>query len=212
MIILGAVLIVLAYSGVTFGLGPADKATVVTAVLTFDALVFGAVATLVALSAYRESVGHPELDIEMWFNFCEVNKPHFKVGDPPEGSYIPIEQFKQNQAKVTLRNTSEFEARNASVLIKLVGISVMEEVPKWDAPFTHMTGYIDFLWESADRLVHRKSERRLPDFVLGNASILPDTEPKIEISVYADRMPPVHLTLPVTTYRTGTPGRPETQS
>jgi hypothetical protein len=72
--------------------------------------------------------------------------------------------------------------------------------------FISTVGGIEFQWDAAPgQLVHGRSERVLPAFVLEDATIRPDSSPSLEITLFADGAEPKAITLPVETRREPAP-------
>ena len=180
----GVVLLVFAYAGFKFGLGSgADKASVVTTVLTFDAALLAVVAAVVALEAFMQASGQPDLSVTMTFQNCNPNEPVFRFR--ADGCDIGEE----NVARVVLRNDSPYSAKNPGVLITLGGFLAVTPVPGWDAiEIGGMSGVRQFQWDGV--IVHGGQSRVLPEFILGGAMDPDQTEHLIVVEVVADGVKP----------------------
>jgi hypothetical protein len=64
-----------------FGLHTEDRVAIVNTVIAAASWLLVAVAGIVALLAYRDASGRPDLQIEITFNFSYPNEPAFLAGD-----------------------------------------------------------------------------------------------------------------------------------
>lgn len=198
-IIIGVVLLVLAYVGVTFGLGR-DKATVVTAVLTFDALLFGAVAAVVALAAYWEASGKPSLSADFLMKYCDDNKPVLAVKPRGDLAWDYIDDRPQFYAELVVHNTTEYAARNPSVRVRLRGISLLATASGWEvAKRANAGGMTELVWDGgADHMIHGLGIRKLPGLTFNGALILPGAPAaEIEVTLLADGIKPTSVLIPL---------------
>ena len=191
VIVVGVVLLVLAYCGITFGLGT-DKTTVVTTVLTFDALLFGGVAAVVALAAYWEASGRPELSAELLVRFSEKNEPTLLINPPTEQGSVYVSKAPHLAAELVIRNASTYAARNPSVAVKLRGMALRTTSPNWEAvTFASTVGVTELLWDGgADRMIHGLGLRKLPGFTLSEALIIVGVPRDVEVTLFADGTEP----------------------
>lgn len=161
-------------------------------------------AALLALAAYLAATGKPDLSVDVGFPFSEPNAPVFVVDDRPGGTgQLIIRPFKQTVGRVVLRNTSRYAARSAGVRVRFHGLAMTSTPNGWVGNmFISTVGGIEFQWDAAPgQLVHGRSERVLPAFVLEDATIRPDSSPSLEITLFADSAEPKVITLPVGTRR-----------
>jgi hypothetical protein len=229
VLVIGAGLIIAAYTGWDVGTGDHDKCVTVTLAVTIAAAVLGAVAAVLALVAFLAASGTPELRIKIRFTFCEPNEAVFKVGPPRRQSgWIPIiEPMKQGLAQVELYNESAYSAHNPGVRIQLMGISVADRyrppvkgtlekavrnvdpnrkadhvISGWAAlKSVNMIGPTVYQWDGgADQIIHGNWSRSLPPFDLCGAHIIAGASAvMLRVSVVADGVSPIHQEIKIKT-------------
>lgn len=211
VLVIGAAIVIAAYAGWDLGLSTHDKSATVTVALTFDALLFGAVAAVLAQLAYWSASGLPLLSIEISFGFCEINRPRFWVKPARESDgWLEVRSSKQCEASVLIVNRSKYAAHNAGVRIRVIDIMTTGSPTGWpETVMGDMTGLMEYQWDApAGQLIHGSSARHLPDFALRGAFIQPQSEPRFEVTLFADGMTSKPITLPIR-YEVGTGLQPD---
>jgi len=182
--VLGGCLVRLAYEGNTFWLGPRDKATVVVAVLTFDALVLTLVAVGLALMAYWVASGAPNLKLDA--TFPALTRPKTKLpAFTRSGSAIT-----DGAVQIEIENLSAYMARNPSVEVAVTGAVFNESASDWQFIDRSELGVSKVWWDGgSDRSIHGRSKRPLPVLLLKERD--PDSPLNlISITVWADGIRP----------------------
>lgn len=199
-IVIGAALIILAYCGMTFGMGTDDKAVVLANVLAFDVVMITIVAAIVALAAYWEASGKPDLSVDLLMKFCEDNQPVLCVKPRRDLNWDYIDDRPGFEAELVVRNVSRYAARNPSVEVMLRGVSLLNDIPGWDVVGrANAGGATQLLWDGgADRLVHGRGLRKLPRLVFNGGLLLPGApNTEIEVTLFADGAEPVRVMIPL---------------
>jgi hypothetical protein len=198
-LIVGVVLLVLTYCGVTFGMGTDDKSTVLANVLAFDVVMFGGVAAVVALAAYLDASGKPDLSADLWMRFSEKNDPMLKVDPPGELGTVYVSQAPSVYGELVIHNASTYAARNPSVVVKLHGLGLHVDNGGWDIVSRgNGVGATELQWDGgADRMIHGLGPRKLPPLYFNRAFVIPGGSPGIEVTMYADGTEPTSVTFSV---------------
>src|SRR6266851_4210262 len=95
----------------------ADRLAEAGDVLAGGTLLLAAIAALVALHAYANVTGLPDLKFKMQFPFSECNQPTFETSAGEYG--WRAEPFEQPHMTVSLHNASGYSARNPAVIVRL---------------------------------------------------------------------------------------------
>jgi len=157
-----------------------DKLAEVADVIAGGTAVLAVIAGLVAIQAYAAATGLPKLEIQVWFETSEKNRPIFRIRDIGNGLFETI-PLSQTRALISLRNRSHYGARNVVVTIKLESIAADANdilsatgtaADEWktfsfpDAAFGERELVVQ--WQSSpDVIFHGGAYRRLPDLDLG---------------------------------------------
>jgi hypothetical protein len=197
--VLGVTLLVLAYLGCTFGLGTHDKSTLVTVALTADALFFGFVAAVLALAAYWAASGQPRLHVDLQMKYSEDNQPVLLLDESKDYAWTYIDAEPEFRARLVVRNTSDYAARNPTVVVKLRGVALLVNAPGWEiVRRANAGGVAELLWDGgADRMIHGRGVRTLPSLTFNGALILPEARRvELEATLFADGIKPTSVTIP----------------
>lgn len=184
----------------TLGLGTNDRAVIVNTALVIYTCLLTAVAAVVALLAYRAATGRPDLDVEITFNFSFPNAPVF-AAMPNEDDAMGrrLEGFKQTAATVTLRNASEYAAKNPGVRIELEGLGGLGDQDGWEiVAFVTSVGITAIQWDGGtDSIVHGRWSRALPALDFNDVQELVSGGTALVVTIVADGVAPVSRRLPV---------------
>lgn len=180
-----------------------SKMAVFNTVVSVASLVVVSLAGIVAILAYQIASGTPKLTFELQFPFSRMNAPSFRLDavlDVPHTSpWRRIAEFKQTDGILVLKNESRYTARNPGVRIKFQGFVGIPGQNYWQTT-THVTsvGVTEIQWDGGtDHMIHGEWSRTLPTFSLLGASLLPDEQPKLIVTVVADGVSPASVELPV---------------
>ncbi|MFJ5035446.1 hypothetical protein ACIQB5_47260 [Streptomyces sp. NPDC088560] len=182
-----------------FGLPTDDRVAIVNTVIAAASWLLVAVAGVVALLAYLDASGRPDLHIEITFNFSFPNEPVFLAADAetPE-QRRQVVPFKQVRATVTINNASLYAAKNPGVRIELEGLRGIDNQSGWHAEWAHMLGIHSIQWEgSTDSIVHGKWSRTLPGLDFTGLTELAPGNTALVVTLVADGVAPVRTRTPV---------------
>lgn len=202
-LLLPAVLVVMVLTSVQFldSTGAlSDKLAEVADVIAGGTAVLAVIAGLVAIQAYASATGLPKLEIQVWFEASEQNKPIFRVrnigNNLRETTPVP-----QTRAMISLRNKSHYSARNVVVIIKVKSIvsGATDMLPtantianEWsifnfpDAVFGERELVVQW-GADPDVIFHGGAYRRLPDLNLGRMRYNSSwPSPEIVAELFAD--------------------------
>ncbi|MEU8936337.1 hypothetical protein AB0D30_41455 [Streptomyces sp. NPDC048409] len=185
--------------GWQFGLHTDDRVGVATTVLTGASWLLVAVAGIVALLAYRDASGRPDLGIEITFNFSFPNEPVFSAIESEEADQRrQVLPFKQVTATVTLTNASLYAAKNPGVRIELEGLHGIDEQTGWHSEWIHMIGIRSIQWEGGtESIVHGKWSRRLPGLDFSGLTEMAVGDAALVVTLVADGIAPIRTRMPV---------------
>jgi hypothetical protein len=142
-------------------------------VLTAGTLLLAMVAGFVALQAFAVTTGLPKLQIQVWFDSSDKNRPIFQASKLSNGWLQTIAPTSQTQARIRIRNHSNYPARDLAITIQLNGMALKSESFRdtdawWSVDSTDNKGIREVQWDGrSDYLVHGNSVRRIPDLDLG---------------------------------------------
>lgn len=132
-------------------------------VLSGMTLALTCIAALVALRAYAQSTGLPALKLQVWFEFSQPNKPVFRA-TRDENGWLKAVRFKQTNGTISIRNDSNYSAKNPAVVVRLRGMSFIGSLPEWtELIFITTVGITAVQWDGgANYSIHGRSTRKLP--------------------------------------------------
>ncbi|MFE9601989.1 hypothetical protein [Streptomyces hokutonensis] len=202
IIVLGAGPVFLIGMGIwdwKLGLHTEDRVAVVNTVIAAASWLLVAVAGVVALLAYRDASGRPDLHIEITFNFSFPNEPVFLAGDAvTPDQHRQIEAFKQVSATVTLSNASLYAAKNPGVRIELEGLNDIGQQSGWQDEWVHMLGIHSLQWEGGtESIVHGEWSRTLPALDFTGLTELDPGNAALVVTLVADGVAPARTRMPV---------------
>lgn len=198
-LVLGLAAVALAaFANWKFGLPTGDKTVVINTVVATVSCLLVAVAGVVALIAYLAASGRPDLDIDITFPFSFPNKPVFVADDSQDhpAGWRTITPFKQVQAKVRLKNASDYAGRNPGVRIELEGLGGLNPQPGWESlEFANTVGLTTIQWDGD--IVHGCWSRTLPDLNFEGVQELVPGAAALVVTIAADGIRPVERRMPV---------------
>jgi hypothetical protein len=202
IIVLGAGPVCLIGTGIwgwKLGLHTEDRVAIVNTVIAAASWLLVAVAGIVALLAYRDASGRPDLQIEITFNFSFPNEPVFLAADAvTPDQHRQVESYKQVWATVTLNNTSLYAAKNPGVRVELEGLNGIGPQSGWDAELVHMLGIRSIQWEGGtESIVHGEWSRTLPALDFTGLTELDAGNAALVVTLVADGSAPVRTRMPV---------------
>jgi hypothetical protein len=142
-------------------------------VLTAGTLLLAVVAGFVALQAFAVTTGLPKLQIQVLFASSDKNRPIFQASKLSNGWLQTTPPADQTQARIRIRNRSNYPARDLAITIQLNGMALKSESFRdtdawWSVDGTDDKGIREVQWDGgSDYVVHGNSVRRMPDLNLG---------------------------------------------
>lgn len=144
------VLLGLAYSGVTLGLGTHDESLLVTAAAALGALLFAIVAAALAMAAFWAASERPDLELQAFVNDSEPNPSEIvlvlgNLYPGKEARWVPADLG----INLELKNQGRYSARNPAVRVLLYGFASADLMPtsRWVQAATPRGGASrEFLW------------------------------------------------------------------
>lgn len=168
-----ATLVLIAYCGITLGLGTHDKSALVTAAVAMGAFLFAAVAAALAMAAFWAASGTPDL-LEMTLVNGEPAQEEVTLVNP-SALVIGIE----------LVNRSKYSARNPGVRVSIFGFSSLQLTDlSWRRINPSTDGSLhQFQWDGGTENVHGGWSRRLPDLQLAGSQTIDRAAEKHELKI-----------------------------
>jgi hypothetical protein len=146
-----------------YGLPTHNKTDVLNTVIATGAFILVGWGVIVALAAYVNSTGSPDLSTTVNFLLSPPNEPTFLVakGNQP---IVTNSTVRQTIGTVIITNTSKYSARNPGLRIRLVNLSELQEQPGWTIIDRDLAGKIRAIqWDGgADYIIHGRWSRTLP--------------------------------------------------
>lgn len=190
-----------------------DRLAVITNWLAGGTLALAFVAGLVALQAYANASGLPDLMVRFKMPSAHPNEPRVVVGKGL--AYSHSVSFEQAQAAISVRNFSLYAAKSPAMLIELENLEIVPGVytqgSDWTVVELGSANNITAMQWDGPAPIHGKSERRigfsLPQLRRTSATM----SPAIQITLMADGYEPRKVRLEVEFTEEGTPGKPPSE-
>ena len=158
-----------------------DRLAAVNAVFAGAAVVLALVGGGIALQSFKSSTGSPEIQVQVWFAGDSANALSVVAESDGDGRLRSINVGGHARLRVRLKNTSQFDASNLLVNVRLEGLFFDQEVGasagEWrivDA--VEGKGAMGAEW-SGNSLLHAESTRRLPDLDMRRILAVPELGP-----------------------------------
>lgn len=169
-----------------------DRISATSDVLTAGTLLLAVVAGFIALQAFGVSTGLPKLQIQVWFDSSDKNRPMF-MADPAANGWLRTNgPTGQTIARLRIRNQSIYPARDVAMVIELNGMTLVKEAFResigwWSADALDDTGIRAVQWDGgSDFVIHGHSIRRVPDLDCGTILFIMDRiTPYLEVHLIA---------------------------
>jgi hypothetical protein len=173
------------------GLKLADRAAVLADVIACSTLMLALIAALIALQAYATATGLPDLRIQVWFSYSLKNRPGFRATLADDGSFMTQAPPEQTVATISVRNISDYSAKNPAVIIRLLAMSccAVDQSDGWVVIDRAADGGATVLqWDGGPMFcVHGGSVRRLPALNLIHVRHVREWgEPLLKVELLAD--------------------------
>lgn len=183
--------------------GFSDRLAEATVIIAGATLLLAFIAALLALLAYAVATGLPNLELQVRFEFSELNKPVFRA-HVAENSWLEAERFKQTMGTISLRNINGYSARNPAVVVRLIGMAFTtgDQVPSTEwviIDFANTIGIKAVQWDGGPTFsIHGHSVRRLPVLDLVRLQQIPPWgKPALAFELLADGGYRREITVPV---------------
>lgn len=166
----------------------AERLALVGDLLTASTVLLAVLAGLIALAAYAAGTASPDLDVEVRFRFSFSNEPVLQLEAPDESGSAAIAPYRQCEAEVLVHNRASHSARNAAVLIRLIGMGGISGSPGWASlDFVNTVGATAVQWEGgADYAIHGNWTRVLPLLDFSGVRAYVSAQAALWIEVVAD--------------------------
>ena len=183
-----------------YGLSTNDKAVIANTVIAACALVLVGWGVIVALAAYIDATGSPNLIPKIRFGSSDTNKPVFvALGQSSRSEGLKhIEQFNARDGRVEISNESKYSARNPGIRIKFHGFGLPDFASgEWRVLSNTHVGAREIQWDGgASYIIHGKWSMTLPSLDFGSFAAYGE-EPELEVSIAADGFGPRTWHLPI---------------
>jgi|SRR5579859_3069132 len=178
-----------------------DHIAVIGNFFALGALVLALGAGVVALLAFAEATGLPNLQLKFILPFSHPNEPTLpKAETRTGGEALTTVPRHQTQATVYIKNDSHYSGKNPAVIVHLNNMVLLphgyEATEDWKAIEYYSTQGITVLrWDGPTALIHGNSEYRLPPLILQGLAYGIGT-PSLTFEILADgyrRQSPINI-------------------
>lgn len=185
-----------------YGLSTNDKAVIVNTVIAACALILVGWGVIVALAAYVNTTGSPDLRFELSIYSSKPNRPVLKALPelPGPGGSVRVDRSEPRVATIAIENKSKYAARNPGVLIEFQNCGLdNDRVGGWEVISRSIgTGAVTVIqWDGgADYIIHGRWVRILPSLDFESLTRYGD-DPKLAVNVAADGFEPRKWVIPI---------------